>query len=308
MIEDLGEVSTFLGVSVIRDREKRQLRLHLTKYMDAVLKKFGMTDCTPADCPLPIGPDFNVRGDQFLAEELDRIADFPYRSIVGHLQYAASTCRPDLSYACSVLSRVLNAPAPVHVNACKHALRYIKGTRELGITFSGGDWDTMDVNGMHMILFSVDGYADASLSDQPGAKSTDGYVVFMGGGPVAWRSRVQNFTAQGTCESEYGALAQCSKVLTYVRTILEEWVGLCVSCGRVSLYGDNTAALDVGSDEGTKRGTKHFERHLHYVSDYVVSREIDLKYVPSKEDVADIFTKVLDRKSFLLLRAAIMGG
>mmetsp|Transcript_8723 Transcript_8723/g.24965 ORF Transcript_8723/g.24965 Transcript_8723/m.24965 type:complete len:97 (+) Transcript_8723:250-540(+) len=94
-------------------------------------------------------------------------------------------------------------------------------------------------------------------------------------------------------------MAQCSKALMYVKSVLEEWVGLLISCGRLSLYGDNTAALDVGSDEGTKKRTRHFERTLHYVRDYVVSREIDLRYVPSKENVADIFTKVLDRKSFL---------
>mmetsp|Transcript_8735 Transcript_8735/g.25006 ORF Transcript_8735/g.25006 Transcript_8735/m.25006 type:complete len:232 (+) Transcript_8735:140-835(+) len=118
VIEDLGDVSTFLGVSVSRDRESRQLTLHLTKYMDAVIDKFGMTDCGPADCPLPIGPDFNARSESFSAAEVDSIANFPYRSVVGHLQYAATTCRPDLAYACSILSRVLDGPAPVHVHAC----------------------------------------------------------------------------------------------------------------------------------------------------------------------------------------------
>ncbi len=308
VVEDLGDVSTFLGVSVARDRQSGLLTLHLSKYMDAVLAKFNMTDCTPADCPLPVGPDFTVRSDAYSERDLAQVDGFPYRSVVGHLQYAASTCRPDLSYACSVLSRVLVAPTPVHVHACNHVLRYIKGTRELGITFSGGEWDTLDVDGMCMAVFHLDGYADASLTDQPGAKSTDGHVVFMGGGPVIWRSRVQRTAAQGTCESEYDAMAQCTKALIYVKSVLEEWVGLFISSGRLSLHGDNTAALDVSSDEGTKKRTKHFERNLHYVRDYVVAGEIVLRYVPSKENVADIFTKVLDRRSFLLLRAAIMGA
>ena len=89
--------------------------------------------------------------------------------------------------------------------------------------------------------------------------------------------RVQRTAAQGTCESEYDAMAQCTKALIYVKSVLEEWVGLFISCGRLSLHGDNMAALDVSSDEGTKKRTKHFERNLHYVRDYVVAGEIFLR-------------------------------
>jgi len=70
-------------------------------------------------------------------------------------------------------------------------------------------------------------------------------------------------------------MAQCTKALVYVKFVLEEWVGLFISCGRLSLYGAT---------------------FIIYVT---IQREMVLRYVPSKENVADIFTKVLDRKSFL---------
>jgi hypothetical protein len=62
-----------------------------------------------------------------------------YQQIVGSLIYLSTQTRPDLCYSMSVLSRYLTNPSSDHMNAAKHALRYLRGTPNIGITYGDGE-------------------------------------------------------------------------------------------------------------------------------------------------------------------------
>ena len=97
-------------------------------------------------------------------------SDVPYNSLIGSLQYAAITTRPDISMAVSNLSRFLSEPNSKHWEAGKRVLRYLKGTIDLGLLLGGQDSCTLT------------GYCDSDwVSDTGTRRSRTGYVFIMNG-------------------------------------------------------------------------------------------------------------------------------
>ena len=87
--------------------------------------------------------------------------------------YLASTTRPDISFAMSMLSRYMSNPGDDHWHALKRVLRYLKGTMSFGIHYS-----------RHPAV--LEGYSDSSwISDIDQIYATSGYVFTLGGGAVS---------------------------------------------------------------------------------------------------------------------------
>ncbi|XP_048631007.1 secreted RxLR effector protein 161-like [Brassica napus] len=104
--------------------------------------------------------------------------EVPYLSAIGALMYLASHTRLDISFAVSLLSRFSSCPALRHWNGIKHLFRYLQGTKDLGLFYTGRPGE------------SLAGYADAGyLSDPHHARSQTGYVFIHNGAAVCWRSK-----------------------------------------------------------------------------------------------------------------------
>jgi hypothetical protein len=116
-----------------------------------------------------------------------------YRSIVGSLNYLAVNTRPDLSFVVSVLSRFMQSPTEDHLKVAKHALRYLRGTKDYGLVY----------NPCHIERFTTPAfeyaerqplmlYADADFAGEIETRtSTTGYILFFAGCPVLWKSGLQ---------------------------------------------------------------------------------------------------------------------
>lgn len=115
---------------------------------------------------------------------------------MGCLLYLSNTTRPDLSYSAGLLSRHMHAPKMAHWKAAKGVLRYLKGTKELGICYEkGGDP-------------KLSAYSDSDWGqEKPERKSISGHVFLFAKGAVSWRSKKQSVVAQSTVEAQYIALS-----------------------------------------------------------------------------------------------------
>ncbi len=125
-----------------------------------------------------------------------------YRSLVGSLLYIGKQTRPDILHVVNQLSRFLEKPKTSHWKAAKHVLRYLKGTKNLRITFFKNS------------NTKLTGDADADWSeDLDDRKSTTGYYLkFQGtGGAISWEVKKQATVALSSTEAECQAMAAAVK-------------------------------------------------------------------------------------------------
>ena len=215
-MRDMGPVQQFLGMNIQRDRVRRVLSLHQAKHIDELLERFGMVT-EPAHTPLPHQCVLRAGVD-----DKDRLpAQFPYRALVGLLLYIAMWTRPDIAFAVSQVARFQMAPTTHHWDCAKHIVRYIKGTRDLGLTYSA-----TNASGVKHDKPVLRGYVDASWGeDLEGRQSQSGYVFTMGNAAISWRSKLQRVPALSSTEAEYVALS--SGVCERLCSCATCWVTCC---------------------------------------------------------------------------------
>ena len=105
-----------------------------TTYINNVAAKFGIDTSTSVRTPM--SSDLTL--DKLPGTCTDKAMHTRYRSIVGTLMFPASTCRPDIAYACHVLSRHLNHPGPEHILAAERVLAYLATTKHEAAVYGVG--------------------------------------------------------------------------------------------------------------------------------------------------------------------------
>lgn len=185
---DLGACSEYLGMEIYRNRDTRLVRITQKSYITKILHRFGMESCSTAPTPMVTG--LKLRKEELLTSTKDSILE--YQSIIGSLMYAMVETRPDIAFAVSTLSRFSSNPNQHHLMAVQRVLRYLQGTKHLGITYGGGE--------------GLIGYTDADWAgDEETRRSTGGYIFTLYGGAISWSSKRQLSVALSSCESEYMA-------------------------------------------------------------------------------------------------------
>ncbi|MFS7965082.1 putative RNA-directed DNA polymerase [Helianthus anomalus] len=246
-----------------------------------------MLDAKPAPTPLSTNVSFVSTGDLFSDPT-------HYRSIVGALQYLTIT-RPDISYAVNQVSQVLHAPTITHYQEVKRILRYLKGTLAFGLHYS---------RPTHTSLL---GYSDADWARCLETRlSTYGYSIFLGGNLISWSAKKQPTVARSSCESEYRAMANTAAEIVWITHLLRELHSL--PADRPTILCDNQSALFLTQNPASHKRAKHIDIDYHFLRELVTSGKLVTKFVPTKLQVADIFTKSLPKPQLINFRQMLRIG
>ncbi|KAK9049437.1 hypothetical protein SSX86_031595 [Deinandra increscens subsp. villosa] len=284
-IKDLGDVNYFLGLEA--SHYNHGLFLSQANYAKEILSRANMLDAKPAHTPLASNTCLTSEGEKFHDPTL-------YRSIVGALQYLTIT-RPDLSFAVNQVSQYLQSPTVNHYQEVKRILRYVKGTPHYGLHFTRSAQP------------SVIGFSDADWARcLETRRSTYGYSIFLGGNLVSWSAKKQPIVARSSCESEYRAMANTAAEIIWVTHLLQELHALPPD--RPTLLCDNQSALFLTQNPVAHKRAKHIELDYHFVRELVASGKLVTKFIPTKLQVADIFTKSLPRPQFKNFRRSLRLG
>jgi hypothetical protein len=116
---------------------------------------------------------------------------------------------------------------------------------------------------------------------------------------VSWASKKQNSVALSTVEAEYIAVGHCCAQLLWMRQTLRDY-GYKLT--KVPILCDNESAIRMADNPVEHSRTKHIAIRYHFLRDHQQRGDIDIAYVSTKEQLADIFTKPLDEKTFTKLR------
>ena len=286
-MRDLGAATYILGIQIKQNREAHTISLSQQQYVKTIVERCGMSNSKPTWTPLSTSSKLTVNdpeNDATVNEMEIGGKKVTYSSVVGSLMYAMMGTRPDIAYAVGVLGRFSANPKRQHWTAAKRVLRYLNTTSSMELRFDGNDV------GMDM---SFHGYSDADWSGDPDtSKSTSGYVFLTVRGAIGWASKRQTMVALSSTESEYIGLCYAGQHLAWLRTFFED-IGHAQK-GASDLLCDNQAAIVLTKEAQYRSRTKHIQRKYHYLRDDLVAKgEAVVRYVPTEDMVADIFTKAL---------------
>eukprot|EP00253_Pinus_taeda_P021958 PITA_21958 len=147
------------------------------------------------------------------------------------------------------------------------------------------------------LLYLTDVDWAGSVDDR---KSTSGGAFFMGSGLVSWFSKKQSSVALSTTKAEYVVAASCCTHLLWMMQTLEDFQITCTE--PISILCDNTSAISISKNPVMHSKTRHIPIKYHFLREQVLGQKVKLEYVPSKEQVADIFTKPFPRETFEYFR------
>ena len=280
-MRDLGELSWFLGIRIIRDRSKRKIRLCQDSYIDKITKKFNLEYGKTPHIPMLTEELIPYDGKASLQEIL------AYQQKVGSLLYAATITRPDVARTASKLSEFLQNPSPRHLGAVDQAIAYLNDTKTLAIEYSAL------TNSQQAFVCA----SDAAFADDPDTRrSTEGYLFKLFGGPIDWHSTKQKTVTTSSTEAELLALTYASKETTWWKRFFQS---ISLDPGHdPSILCDNQQTIGLVTKELMKLTTKlrHVDIHKNWLRQEVQAGRIRVDWVPTKDMPADGLTKALPRQ------------
>lgn len=295
-MSDLGEPKMFLSINIERNREQKILKLSQTAYIDKILERFGFTSSNIQKTPMVTRQVTNkARKDNISVNSMKRKdsckIQIPFREAVGSLLYLSGSTRPDIAYAVNVLSRRQLAPTEEDVCMLKRIFRYLVGTRELGLRYVG------DKN-------NFEAFSDASFGDCEDRKSTGGFILRLFGDTIGWRSHKQSWVALSTCEAEYVEMSiACQEIITMSWTLLRI---LKTDMLPAQLWYDNESAGKCVKKTGEHRMKHMADLRFHHVKQCTEEKKVELHWISSANQLADIMTKPLSHVPFLKLRENLL--
>jgi hypothetical protein len=293
-IKDLGECNWILNMKVTRNRSTRRIHLSQQAYVEKMCAAFLPGESIKS--PKPILGDATSPPKDEPAEPLTGDRFDLYRQIVGSLLYAANVTRIDISHAVAQLCRFSANSNEYHLKVALNVLAYLKRNNELGLEFG------RSATSNQVPILSI--YTDASWgSDHTDRKSTTGVIVTFNGDMIKWVSKKQKCVALSSLESEYIALAEGVKEAKWCQSWIKEVLDHEV---KAEMLCDNQAAIAISKADSIHDRSKHIDLRYHFIRDEMKKKNINLRWITTKVQLADILTKCLDKGIHGNLRGLLM--
>nr|GEU67544.1 putative ribonuclease H-like domain-containing protein [Tanacetum cinerariifolium] len=264
-------------------------------YVDEII--FGSTDpryATLFSDLMKSGFEMSMMGEMtfFLGLQVNQspsVDATKYHSMIGSLIYLTSS-RPDIVHSTCVCARYQAHPTEKHLKEVKRIFCYLRGTVNMGL------WYTKDSG------FELTGFSDADYAGcKDNFKSTFGGAQFLGKKLVSWSSKKQDCTSLSTVKSENVSLSACCAQVLWMRTQLTDFG---YHFDKILIYCDSKSAIAISYNPVQHSITKHIAIRYHFIKEHIEKCTIELYFVKTDYQLADIFTKALlvDRFNYLVRR------
>ena len=324
-VDFMGQVSHFLGIRFQWRQSNSEIQVHLSQqaFTENLINQAGLdnpavtTNLTPYRSGYPIDSIKPIKTNKNEKAQLEQ----ELRSYVGSFLWLSQGTRPDIATITNILSKHQNNPAPAHISAAKYVIKYLKGTKDFGITFSSNS-DTNISTFVHFPIKSkiLTGITDANWGPQdqskpiPGkiypkvdifkSRSISGHLITLHG-PLHWSSKRQKVTARSSAEAEIYATDHCVRDILYLRNIMTDLNLLQETFpNKTPIYNDNMACV-MWSQSKTNKRMRHMQIPENGVRENI--KILDIKHIEGKINPSDIFTKEdKDVKHFQSLRNSLV--
>ncbi|GJS78993.1 retrovirus-related pol polyprotein from transposon TNT 1-94 [Tanacetum coccineum] len=270
----MGELKFFLGLQV--HQSPRGIFISQSQYAIELLKKHGLDECVSMSTPMATERlDADLQGTP-----TDQTT---YRRMIGGLMYLTAS-RPDIAFATFVCARYQARPTVKHLKEVKRIFRYLRQSYNMGL------WYPKDFG------FELIAYSDADHAGcKDDCKSTSGGLQFLGGKLMSWSSKKQDCTAMSTAEAEYVSLSACCAQVIWMRTQLLDYG---YKYNRILMYCDSKSAIAISCNPVQHSKTKHIDIRYHFIKEHVEKGTVEIYFVGTEYQLADLFTKALPKERF----------
>ncbi|GBN80378.1 Retrovirus-related Pol polyprotein from transposon TNT 1-94 [Araneus ventricosus] len=278
----LGKARKLLGVEF--EEMGNELFIHQSEYIHKVCEKYQCFNYPVTSLPIAVGIVLSKTQCPSTEVEISEMSKFPYRNHLGCLSFIAGRTRPDICYAINILSQFQSNPGLVHWNILLKLLGYVAQTKTYKLKLS-------EINNLNINCYSDADFA-ANRDDRI---SIGGLILFIDNSPIIWKTFKQKCVSLSTMESEYVSLCESAKELVWINRIFKEFEILNVIKTNVTsyLFCDNQAAIDFSKSPVENSRTKHIDVKYHFIRNLVFEKLFILKYINTKLNFADLFTKPL---------------
>ena len=319
-MKDLGVVNHILGCEARHDEDTGVTYLSQYQFTKAAIEKFFPGELRECDTPCDPSVTLSRSMGPQSPEERGEIVGVPYREAVGTLLWLSLGTRPDICYAVSQVAKFNDCYGKEHWKAVKRIFRYLKKTMKLGLRFMSIDssndflkrFDSLThlLNDFEVSVFNngrrfIDdkdiclptGFVDSNHGKcLDTRRSITGFIFLLGLCILCWQSKQQTSVALSSMEAEYMAACAASQEAIWLGRLLKEFG--CLFSKPIVLLEDNQACIHLSKNPGDFTKSKHIDTRYHFVREQVEAGSIVLKKIDTKENLADVFTKALDKGQF----------
>jgi hypothetical protein len=294
----LGPLSYFLGLNfefgIHPTTGTRTCRIQQTPQIDKALRDLGMADSKGAKTPTANNEQpslADLPSDPLALEQ--GMKKFPMMEAIAHMGWIYQHTRPDIGYPLKILSKFGQRHGTRMHDYCRHVLRYLKQTRDLGLEFVGGEQPVIQV------------CTDANHASDPDTRrSISSVIIKLGGNTVYWRSRYQKIVSHSSTESELMAVDEGVRYAQFVRYIVEAILGATEM--PIPIFVDNQSTLQIAHNPVQPGRNVHVHARYFYVRDLADEGIVELQYLSTDEQPADIQCVHKNAKTFLYLRSIVL--
>ena len=233
--------------------------------------------------PYSNGPECCIFS-QATPNQLARMNAVPYSEAIRSVLWPAIVSRPDITFAVGILSQFIQSLGQAHWEALKRVINYLHTTKDLWLTFS------------RWVSHLVEAFCDADWAGQNDCHSISRYTFYFGQGAVSWSSKKQHIIVLSSTESEYIAQTQAAKEAIWLKNFVSE---ICQPQEKpIEIYCDNQGVIALVKDNKYHSQMKHINLQYHFIREAVKDNIIKFEYIPTQENIADVFMKALVRPRF----------
>ena len=280
-----GNVLSYLGMQIKWGQSpNHEISVDTCYYLETVLQEYEVSGTATS----PAGNNmFNVVENGFLSDSERR----NFHTIVAKLLYIANRTRPDIMLAISYLTTRVRNPTQDDFVKLNRVLKYLNGSRDHVMYFRGAE----DM---------IECYVDAAFAQHQDGKSHTGMILKVYGDTVLVKSSKQKIITKDSTEAE---LVGSSDKVLFALKCHEFMIAQGQSIGIPVVYQDNTSTITLITQGGGKFRNKYMRVRQHVLLDLVKKKDVCVRYVTTKDMIADICTKPLQGDHFRFLVSRMLG-
>lgn len=282
-IKDLGEAKHYLAIDISKDKNN-DIYISQHKYIEKIIVAAKLQDSKISNHPLDVG----------YLKTIDKTDQLPinndYRVLIGMLNYLSTHSRPDISASVNFLAQRVSSPSQLDLTEVKRVVKYLKATKDLKLRLSDKS------KPKQLVVYSDANHAECIRN----RKSNSGYVSIFNGGTISWSCRKQTITTLSSTDSEYIAITEACKELIWL-TNLSRTFGYSSNLP-MQLKTDSQSCISRVKNRKSSNLSKHIDVKFHFIKQLVTEKKLNLTYVPTNDNIADLLTKPLGPTKIATLR------